>query len=158
MAKFKARLPRGTRERVMFDILTYTGLRIGDVSVLGRQHVRNGVIRIDNEKTGMRVTIPMLAPLKATLDARPTGDLAFIVSRRGTPFNKGALGAAFVEAAGRPASTANRPTASARWQRRGQRRTEQPSVSWRLSSASPGEGWRRYIPGAQTERDLQQVP
>jgi integrase len=99
MAKFKARWPRGTRERVMFDILTYTGLRIGDVSVLGRQHVRNGVIRIDNEKTGMRVTIPMLAPLKATLDARPTGDLAFIVSRRGTPFNKGALGAAFVEAA-----------------------------------------------------------
>jgi integrase len=99
MAKFEARWPRGTRERVMFDILTYTGLRIGDVSVLGRQHVRNGVIRIDNEKTGMRVTIPMLAPLKATLDAGPTGDLAFIVSRRGTPFNKGALGAAFVEAA-----------------------------------------------------------
>jgi integrase len=99
MARFEARWPRGSRERVMFDILTYTGLRIGDAAVLGRQHVRDGVIRIDSEKTGMRVEIPMLAPLKATIEAGPTGDLAFIVSRRGTPFNKGALGKAFVEAA-----------------------------------------------------------
>ena len=99
MAKFEARWPRGTRERVIFDILTYTGLRIGDVAVLGRQHVRDGVIRIDSEKTGMRVEIPMLAPLKATIEAGPTGDLAYIVTRRRTPFNKGALGTAFVAAA-----------------------------------------------------------
>jgi hypothetical protein len=44
------------------------------------------------------------AQLKASLDAGPTGDLAFIVFRRGTPstrhpINKGALSAAFVEAA-----------------------------------------------------------
>ena len=99
MARFEARWPRGTRERVMFDILAYTGLRIGDAAVLGRQHLRNGVIRIDSEKTGMRVEIPMLAPLKATIEAGPTGDLAFVVTRRGTPFNKGALGTAFVQAA-----------------------------------------------------------
>jgi integrase len=54
---------------------------------------------IDSEKTGMRVGIPMLAPLKATIETGPTGDLAFAVTRRGTPFNKGALGTAFVEAA-----------------------------------------------------------
>jgi integrase len=99
MAKFEARWPRGTRERVLFDILCYTGLRIGDVAVLGRQHVRNGVIRIDSEKTGMRVEIPMLAPLKATIEAGPTGDLAFIVTRRGTPWNKGALGIYFSDSA-----------------------------------------------------------
>jgi integrase len=99
MVKFEVRWPRGTRERLIFDILTYTGLRIGDVARLGRQHVRKGVIRIDTEKTGMRVTIPMLAPLRETIDASRTGDLAFIVTRRGTPWNKGALGTAFVEAA-----------------------------------------------------------
>lgn len=99
MTKFESRWPRGTRERVMFDILAYTGLRIGDVSVLGRQHVRNNTISIITEKTGMKVTIPMLAQLRATIDAGPTGDLAYVVSRRGAPFNKGALGAAFVEAA-----------------------------------------------------------
>ena len=111
MAKFEARWPRGTRERVIFDILAYTGLRIGDVAILGRQHlkqrtiviggepVRRTVISIDSEKTGMRVELPLLPQLKDTLDAGPTGDLAFVVTRRGTPWNKGALGAEFVAAA-----------------------------------------------------------
>src|SRR5258706_6840344 len=71
MAKFEARWPRGTRERVIFDILAYTSLRIGDVAILGRQHlkqrtividgepVRRTVISIDSEKTGMRVELPL---------------------------------------------------------------------------------------------------
>jgi len=111
MAKFEARWPRGTRERVIFDILAYTGLRIGDVAILGRQHlkqrtividgepVRRTVISIDSQKTGMRVELPLLPPLKETLDAGPTGDLAFIVTRRGTPWTKGALGTEFAAAA-----------------------------------------------------------
>jgi integrase len=111
MAKFEARWPRGTRERVIFDILAYTGLRIGDVAILGRQHlkqrtilidgepVRRTVISIDSEKTGMRVELPLLPQLKATLDGGPTGDLAFIVTRRGTPWTKAALGTEFVAAA-----------------------------------------------------------
>jgi integrase len=111
MAKFEARWPRGTRERVIFDILAYSGLRIGDVAILGRQHlkqrtilidgqpVRRTVISIDSEKTGMRVELPLLPQLQATLDAGPTGDLAFIVTRRGTPWSKGALGTEFVAAA-----------------------------------------------------------
>jgi integrase len=111
MAKFEARWPRGTRARVIFDVLAYTGLRIGDVATLGRQHlkqrtvvidgqpVRRTVISIDSEKTGMRVELPLLPQLEATLDAGPTGDLAFIVTRRGTPWTKGALGTEFVAAA-----------------------------------------------------------
>ena len=99
MIKYEARWPRGTRERVLFDILCFTGLRIGDVAVLGRQHVRQNIIKLDNEKTGTRVTLPLLAPLKATLEAGPTGDLAFLVTRRGTPWNKGALGTYFSDSA-----------------------------------------------------------
>jgi integrase len=111
MARFEAYWPRGTRERVLFDILAYTGLRIGDVATLGRQHlkqrtiiidgqpVRRTVISIDSEKTGMRVELPLLPQLEATLAAGPTGDLAFIVTRRGTPWTKGALGTEFVLAA-----------------------------------------------------------
>jgi integrase len=111
MAKFEARWPRGTRERVIFDILAYTGMRVGDVAILGRQHlkqrtivtdgepVRRTVISIDSEKTGMRIELPLLPQLKETLDAGPTGDLAFIVTRRGTPWTKGALGTEFVAAA-----------------------------------------------------------
>jgi hypothetical protein len=47
----------------------------------------------------MRVEIPMLAALKTTIDASPTGDLAFLVTRRGTPWNKGALGTYFSDSA-----------------------------------------------------------
>ena len=72
---FERRWPRGTRERVMFDIFCYTGLRRGDAAVVGRQHVRDGVISIHTEKTGMLVTIPILDDLQKTLDAGPTGDL-----------------------------------------------------------------------------------
>jgi integrase len=40
LARFEAKWPVGTRERLAFDILLYTGLRRGDAVVLGKQHVR----------------------------------------------------------------------------------------------------------------------
>src|SRR5260370_40600127 len=85
MANFEARWPRGTRERGIFDILAHTGLRIGDVATLGRQHLkqrtividgqpaRRTVISIDNEETGMRGELPLVPQLEETLDAGPTG-------------------------------------------------------------------------------------
>lgn len=95
IAKFEGRWPRGTRERVTFDIFVYTGLRIGDAAVLGKQHVKNGIIAIDTEKAGTRVTIPVLAPLALTLKMGPTGTLAFIASKTGSPLLKNSLGNAF---------------------------------------------------------------
>jgi integrase len=95
IAKFETRWPRGTRERVMFDVFVYTGLRIGDAARLGKQHVRDGTIAIDTEKTGTRVTIPVLAPLAETLKTGPTGDLAFIATKNGAPMLKNSLGNAF---------------------------------------------------------------
>ena len=98
IARFERRWPRGTRERVMFDIFLYTGLRRGDAARLGRQHVRDGIITLDTEKTDTRVTLPILPELQATLDAGPTGDLAFIATARGNPMLKESLGTAFREA------------------------------------------------------------
>lgn len=96
--QFEARWPRGTRERLMFDIFVYTGLRRGDAAKLGRQHVRNSIITIDTEKTGTRVTIPLLPELEQTLKAGPTGDLAFIVTGDGRPMSKEVVGNLFREA------------------------------------------------------------
>jgi site-specific recombinase XerD len=96
--QFEQRWPRGTRERVMFDIYCYTGLRRGDAAALGRQHIKSGVISIDTEKTGTRVTIPVLEVLQKTLDAGPTGDLAFIASAKGHRMTKESVGNAFRDA------------------------------------------------------------
>lgn len=98
IAAFEKRWPLGTRERVAFDVLRYTGLRRGDAAIVGKQHVRNGAIVLDTQKTGTRVFIRMLPQLERSLKAGPTGDLAFIATRGGKPFVKEAFGTFFAEA------------------------------------------------------------
>ena len=97
IAQFEKRWPLGTRERVMFDVFLYTGLRRGDATLLGKQHIRNGVIEITTEKTGTRVTIPILPVLAKTLAAGPVGDLAIIATKAGAPMTKESIGNLFAE-------------------------------------------------------------
>jgi integrase len=90
--RYEARWPLGTRERLAFDVLLYTGLRRGDAVRLGRQHVRGGEATIRTDKTGEVVTIPLLAPLLASITAGPCGDLSFIAGERGQPLTKESFG------------------------------------------------------------------
>ena len=98
IAQYEARWPLGTRERVMLDVFAYTGLRRGDAARVGKQHVRDGTISIQTEKTGMWVYLPLLPILRQTLDAGPLGDLAFLARHDGQPFSKEGLGNAFRDA------------------------------------------------------------
>lgn len=97
VSQFEARWPIGTRERLAFDLLLYTGLRRGDVARLGRQHVKNGVITLRTEKTGQEVVLPILPPLAASIAATRIGDLAFIATAAGRPMVKEAFGNWFRE-------------------------------------------------------------
>lgn len=78
IAAFETRWPVGTKERLALSILLYTGLRRGDAAMLGRQHIRGGVVTFRTEKTGQQVTIPLLPELARIIDATPTGDLGFL--------------------------------------------------------------------------------
>jgi integrase len=95
VARYEARWPVGTKERLWLDVLLYTGLRRGDAVKLGRQHIRDGVATIRTEKTGVTVAIPILPVLAATLAAGPCGELAFICGESGKPLTKEAFGNAF---------------------------------------------------------------
>ncbi|CAO4196651.1 hypothetical protein LFADAHJC_LOCUS5029 [Methylorubrum extorquens] len=86
------------RGRLALDILLYTGLRRGDAARLGRPHIRNGIARIVTEKTGQEVTIRILPPLPASIDASLTGDLTFIAGERGRPMTKESFGDWFRDA------------------------------------------------------------
>lgn len=97
VAQFEARWTLGTRERLAFDILLYTGLRRGDAVRLGRQHIRDNVIVFRTEKTGEEVVLPVLPPLAESIAASKVGDLTFIVTNRGTPFVKESFGTWFRE-------------------------------------------------------------
>jgi integrase len=98
IARFEARWPIGTRERLALAILLYTGLRRGDAAMLGRQHVRDGVITFRTAKTGAMVTIPMLPELAEIIAATKTGDLAFIATPSGRPMTKESFGNWFKDA------------------------------------------------------------
>ena len=89
---FERRWPTGTRERLAFDLLLYTGLRRGDVSQLGRQHVKDGIITVRTQKTGQIVTLPILPQLAESIAATKTGDLAFIATASGRPMVKEGFG------------------------------------------------------------------
>lgn len=99
-AAYDKRWPIGTEERVWRDVLFYTGLRRGDAVKLGRQHVRNGIATLRTEKSQGEITvcIPILPILQRTLDAGPTGELAFICGKNGKPLTKESFGNAFKDA------------------------------------------------------------
>lgn len=98
---YEKRWPIGTKERVWFDVLCFIGARRGDAVVVGRQHVRDGVLTWRTEKGGeeVEISIPILPVLDRTLKAGPCGDLAFICGAKGGPFTKESFGNAFSEAA-----------------------------------------------------------
>lgn len=100
-AAYEARWPLGTRQRVWFDTLCFTGARRGDAVIVGHQHVRGEILTFRTEKgqEEVEVTIPILPVLARTLAAGPCGDLAFICGARGHPLTKESFGNMFSEAA-----------------------------------------------------------
>lgn len=95
VATFEAKWPAGSRQRLAMHILLYTGLRRGDAALLGRQHIRDGVITLRTTKTGAVVTLRVAPQLAASIAASPTGDLTFICGERGRPLVKEVFGNLF---------------------------------------------------------------
>ena len=68
LARFEAAYPEGTRERLAYSVLLFTGLRVGDAARLGRQHLqKDGTIKLRTEKTGADVVIGVVPPLARAL-------------------------------------------------------------------------------------------
>jgi integrase len=86
IAAFQARHPVGTRERLALALLVNTAQRRGDVVRMGRQHIRNGLIEVKQQKTGTKLAIPIHPDLQAVLDATPSGHLTFLTTAFGKPF------------------------------------------------------------------------
>jgi integrase len=95
IAAFQARWPPGTRERLAFALLLYTGQRRSDVVRMGRAHLRlvtvDGrqvqVIEVAQVKTGRRMLIPVHAALAAEIEATPRDLLPFLRTSFGKPYS-----------------------------------------------------------------------
>ena len=86
IAAFEARHPIGTKERLALALLLYTVQRRGDVVRMGRQHVRDGMIAVRQNKTGTMLSIPVHPDLRVVLDATPSNHLTFLTTSFGKPF------------------------------------------------------------------------
>jgi integrase len=93
IAQFEAHHPIGTKARLAFALLLYTGQRRGDVVRMGRQHIRNGAIAVTQQKTGVALAIPIHPALRAVIDATPSeGHLTLLTSSYGQPFTADGFG------------------------------------------------------------------
>jgi integrase len=76
----------GTRERLAFTVLLWTGQRRGDCVKFGKHSVLlNGRLAIRSRKTGTPVSIPIMPELAEALAKGPTGERAWIVGDKGQP-------------------------------------------------------------------------
>ena len=99
MQTFEAAYPLGTRERLAYALLLYTGQRSSDIVRMGRQHIKDGwLTTARQQKTGKAAAVPVLDVLAEAIAAGPTGDLTFLVSDEGTPLTVGPFGRWFRDA------------------------------------------------------------
>ena len=96
---FEAKWPLGTRERLAYALLLYTGQRGGDVVRMRRQDIAGGAISIVQEKTGTELSIPIHPNLHAAMKAGPAKGMNLIGDEHGRPIGRAALTALIKRAA-----------------------------------------------------------
>ncbi|NGM49231.1 tyrosine-type recombinase/integrase [Caulobacter sp. 602-2] len=106
IAQFEKRWPVGTRERLAFDLLLYTGQRSADVRTMTRSQVGGSIIWLKQQKTDERLEIPIHPALSASLDRCGGIHPSLITTQYGEPFSAKGFGnwiSAAAERAGLPA-------------------------------------------------------
>ena len=98
IAAFEAKWPIGTRERLAFDLLLFTGQRVGDVASMRRDHLLNGVIPVKQEKTGADLLLPVHPNLLRSISAVPADGPAPL-NTHGRPMTKRSVAALVARAA-----------------------------------------------------------
>jgi len=102
IASFEKTHPIGSRARLAFALLLYTGQRRSDVIKMGRQHLRGDRITVRQQKTGVQLEIPIHPELARVIAATPSDNLTFLVTKahranRSKPFTAAGFGNWFRE-------------------------------------------------------------
>jgi len=84
---FEAHWPIGSKARLALAIGLFTAQRRGDVVRIGRQHIRDGVLAVRQQKTGASLAIPVHPQLRKILDATPCGHLTLLITRNGKGYS-----------------------------------------------------------------------
>ena len=75
---------------------TLPNLRLAELAMVGRQHMKNGWLSIRPGKTrksrGVLVELPVLPALQKAIDESPTGNMTFLITDFNKPFTVNGLG------------------------------------------------------------------
>jgi integrase len=83
---FEKGWPIGTKQRLAFAILLYTGQRRSDVHRMTWADVSGGTIRVVQQKTGRKLAIPLHRELLAVLTVAERDHMTIINTEHGRPF------------------------------------------------------------------------
>ena|SRR3974377_164259 len=64
---------------------------------MGRQHVRDGVLQVRQDRTGAELSIPVLPALQEIIGASVVGQMTFLMTEFGKPFSAAGSGNWFRE-------------------------------------------------------------
>lgn len=86
---YETRWPLGTRERLAYALLLYTGQRVGDVVRMHRRDVVAGEIHVAQEKTDAELRLPIHPELTRAMKAMPAQTLSLFAGRKGGSLKRG---------------------------------------------------------------------
>lgn len=92
IAKFEARWPIGSKQRLGFDLLLYTAQRSGDVLEMTVAQIAGDRVVVRQNKTGQLVDIPQHPRLQSSLAEATIGHLVILTTRYGKPFSEKGFG------------------------------------------------------------------
>ena len=92
IAKFEARWPVGSNQRLGFDLLLYTAQRSGDVRQMTVHQVAADRVIVKQDKTGQPVDIPQHPRLQTSLAATKLGHLVILTTQHGKPYSEKGFG------------------------------------------------------------------
>lgn len=78
----------GTKLSLAFDLLLYEAQRSGNVRFMTRALIVRARIQLDQNKTNNAVEIPVIAPLRSSLDAGPLGTTTLLETKDAKPFTE----------------------------------------------------------------------
>lgn len=92
IALYEKHWPIGTKQRLAFDLLLFTGQRRSDVVTMTPSNIKAGAIRVVQQKTGTALWIPIHPALSRSIEATPRSGLQFLTTVFDRPFTAAGFG------------------------------------------------------------------
>jgi integrase len=93
LKQFEDKWRLGTRQRLAYALLLYTGQRVGDVVRMSRADISDGLIHVVQDKTGAELWVPIHPELQRAMTAYPAKGLTLVGDVNGRPLKRPALSA-----------------------------------------------------------------